>query len=148
MKDRWKVWVAAIALVQLLVIGVDVVLLWPMPSEAEQVAECIREGMTDEQWAELRSRHLSGFVASHGISSENFYFDDGSHLHVGKLNHFPDLAIPLDPGRGTWPMPKQPQPVPLPYSEILSIDASTAETVPPLTRLRRTLARILSDLKE
>jgi len=31
MRSHWKLWVTGIALVQLLVIGVDVALLWPLP---------------------------------------------------------------------------------------------------------------------
>jgi hypothetical protein len=46
---RWKVWVAGIALVQLLVIGVEVALLWPTLSEAEQWANRIDVGMTWDQ---------------------------------------------------------------------------------------------------
>ena len=38
MRNRWKLWVAGIALVQLLVIGVDVALQWPTRSEAAETA--------------------------------------------------------------------------------------------------------------
>jgi hypothetical protein len=46
MKTRWKLWLIGIALVQLLVIGVDAALLWPMPGEAERDATKLRVGMT------------------------------------------------------------------------------------------------------
>jgi hypothetical protein len=46
-RRSWKVWVAGIALVQLLAIGVEVA-LWPTPSEAEQMAAHIRVGMPFE----------------------------------------------------------------------------------------------------
>jgi hypothetical protein len=127
----WKVWVAGIALVQLLIIGVDVTLL--MPSEAELMAASLHKGMTQEQMWELLGEpgkprfwreHLPGRYAFRGYAFR-CVFTDGSRLFVfvyssdERLEDFRVAEVRINP--------------PLP--------------VPPLTRFRRILARILPFLE-
>jgi hypothetical protein len=81
MKRRsWKVLVAGIALVQMLVIGVDTA-LWPIPCEAEQWAERIRDGLTESQEFELDRDYVG---AKESIGGWRFFyrFADGSQMTI------------------------------------------------------------------
>jgi hypothetical protein len=138
MKRRsWKVWVAGIALVQALVILFDEAVLWPMPSEAEQQVASVAVGMS--QWEVLVMFLSPGdHTPRHGRSGEplprttiiadNYSclleFQDGSQLHVtfGRRRGFDQ--------------------------HVTSISTTPAAPVHPLTRLRRTLARVFPFLAE
>jgi hypothetical protein len=125
MKRRsWKVWVAGIALAQLLVLGVDVALLWP--SEAEQIASRLREGMTESEVEEAVGGLGPGYVIRTGREIYHPSFDDGSSLAVvmvwsGRL------------GEGY---------------RVGSFEVVPSAPAHPLTRLRRTLARAFPFLRE
>jgi hypothetical protein len=119
MKRRsWKVWLAGIALAQLLFIGVDVA-LWPMPSEAERAATRLHEGMAREQVLEVVSEDHPGHGRPCG---EQWHFDDESILFV----YYDGVSD----------------------NRVIVIHVATPHPVPPLTRLRRTLARAFPFLKE
>ena len=132
MRKSWKLWLAGIALVQLLVIGVDVALLWP--SEAERGAALVRKGMTDSQVWEVLGEPCEGRFRLLPMTVKNVFhdecycclFDDGSYLYVS-LNGSGERREEF---RVTNVRTQQPLPA------------------PPLTRLRRTLARIFPALKE
>jgi hypothetical protein len=119
MKRRsWKVWVAGIALVQLLVLGVDVALLWP--SQAEQIASRLREGMTETEVEEAVGR-LGGLkVETTGWKDYRPSFDDGSSLTV-------EMVRSERLGQ-EW--------------RVRSFRVVPSAPAHPLTRLRRTLARV------
>ena len=126
MKRRsWKIWVAGIALAQLLVVGVEVALLWPDRSEAEEAAAPIQVGMTAEQYQEVHksiaNSRWTEIVGGSSYEAYDYMFDDGSRL-----------VVTVQPINGA----------------VTSIRASASKTVPPLTRLRRTLARALPFLAE
>ncbi len=97
MRHNWKLWVLGIVLMQLLVVGLDVVLLWPVPSEAESKAAAIQEGMTFAQVKEmLGPYHMMesyGFVQQRADGSpiplDGYYswgYSDGSGLTL-KFQH-------------------------------------------------------------
>jgi hypothetical protein len=119
-RRSWKVWVAGIALAQLLVVGVDVALRWPQqPSEAEREAAKIKLRMTQEQ-----------VVVALGFEGPTFVYlappvwqryDDESRLI---------LAYDSFSGR------------------VISVDAFLPPPIHPLTLLRRTAARVLPFLGE
>ncbi len=124
MKQSWKPWLTGIALVQLLVVGIHLAMLWPMPSEAERVATLLHEGMTDTRAREVVGSRPSLAVASPGGGEDvlpattltlYWRFADGSQLSVAC---------------GA-------------YRLVRTIETSPAAPLPPLTRLRRALARIL-----
>jgi hypothetical protein len=120
-RRSWKVWVAGIALVQALIIGVDMALLWP--SEAERAASRIRVGMTQDQvLAQLEGR---GSVSEGQLLLRPlpwiWQFGDGSSLVV---------LIPISEGR------------------LVVATIHTTPPVHPLARLRHTLARAFPFLGE
>ncbi len=135
----WKIWIAGIALAQLLVIGVDVALLWP--SEAEQMARRIHKGMTCAQVLEVAGGpdpDAKEFFSPHfifpnfrneGLTEEEFgyIFEDGSRLYIGLacLDHGKRLEFP-----------------------VLDVRTQPPPRVDPLTYLRRTLSRLIPALKE
>ena len=81
-RRRWKLWVAGIALMQLLVIGVDAALLWPMPSEAEVVADRLRVGMIEGQARSLLDEG-SSHTSVEGLGGK--FFSYHSSLHPQKI---------------------------------------------------------------
>src|SRR5713226_6953844 len=90
-RRNWKVWVAGIALVQLLVIGSVVAAMWPDPTEAERKAALIRVGMTlEEADAALGGYLRQGGPFRGGIPTADtekgeesaWAEDDGSILYV------------------------------------------------------------------
>jgi hypothetical protein len=130
MKRRyWKVWVAGIALVLMLLLGVVVSLLWPEPSgEAGRVAKQIHIGMmyTDalavldlnKAKRELYGpRDVDGAVKK---TSASFTFEDRSEIML------------------QWDL----------SGRISLVSAGLPRQFHPLTRLRRTLARVLPFLGE
>jgi hypothetical protein len=125
MKRRsWKVWVAGIALMQLLVIEIDAVLLWPEPpSEAEKWAERIRGGMSDADRVAL-FRHCCGGGGTLNSFVNLYSFQDRSELVIGGM-------------RGSDEM-----------EEMQSVRATPAHPIPPLTRLHRALARVFPFLAD
>jgi hypothetical protein len=123
MKTRWKRWVAGIVLVQLLVIGVDLALLWPTPNDAERVAAKIEVGMTWDRARELMQPRLSVWQSPSTVAKDapcRWSYEDGS-----------GLIITRDPT----------------CQHVIEIDTTPPTlppaTVHPLTRLRRTIARVL-----
>jgi hypothetical protein len=128
-RRRWKLWVAGIAFVQLLVIGADVALLWPPPpSEAERMAAHIRVGMPHDQVRRVLAWYKTFDTPEVGGRWGTWCrFEDGSSLYVGV------------PG-GLWPR-----------DTTLTVNSVCTEPPPyihPLTRLRRPLARVLPFLGE
>jgi hypothetical protein len=130
MKRRgWKLWVAGVVLAQLLFVEVGVLLLWPgPPSEAEQVAARIPLGMTVSQVKKV-------FLGRYELHSDgyrewaecNTNFGDGSRVFVE-----------FGRGRIGW------------LDEYVAKSVRTTPAIPvhPLTRLHRTLARVLPFLTE
>jgi hypothetical protein len=121
MCKRWRLWLAGIGLVQLLVIGIEMALLWPMPSEAEQWAERVRTGITPQQRRELASALLFNVGSKSMGYLERYKFPDGSQLSF-IYDSYAD--------------------------EIRDVTMRPGEPVPPLTRLRRALARLIPALGE
>lgn len=125
MRGSWKVWVAGIALVQLLIIGVDAALLWPTPSHAQQAALRIRVGMTDKQWREATKGLIDGIPHSdcrwdtHVMAS--YHFGDGSYL-----------CVTIQPPGGV----------------VSEISVLQLEHVAPPPFWRRIMARLIPSLKE
>ncbi len=120
---RWKLWVAGIALAQLLVIGVDVALLWPAPSEAERAAAMIKMGMPMRDFEQARARFPKSVGGGGNLLTDWKLFPDGSSIFVRFSRDV-----------GGWP--------------VELIDTTPAAPVHPLTWLRRKLARILPALAE
>ena len=126
-RRSWKVWVAGISLAQLLVIDVDVAVL--IPSEAERAAAKIEVGMTWEQATQLLPAlsttlgervSIVAYRVPVPLSGPFFeFFDDGSVLTV-TLDVSGACVETIQPTRATHP----------------------------LTRLRRTLARVFPALAE
>ena len=122
-RRSWKVWVAGIALVQSLVIGVDIALLWPTPTEADRMAAMIHKGMAMSFVAEMEEMQPVGWAtrdaSGRGLSRFSARnFGDGSCILV---------LYDQD-------------------SRVASV--ATGPTDAPLTRLHRTLARVLPLLGE
>jgi hypothetical protein len=122
MKRRsWKVWVTGISLAQLFVLGADVA-MWPQPSEAERMAARLYIGMTEELALEiLRDCH-----GIHGKSSTCrggyfCWFQDGSRLSLG-------FECRVSLGQSY---------------HVTTVRTDPPDPSPPLTRLRRTLARLM-----
>jgi hypothetical protein len=120
MRKRWKLWVAGIALGQLLVIGIDLALLWPTLSDAEHWADRVRMGITQQQRREL-ARYQWFSAGGMGHDWEGYKFSDGSQLSC-----YHNLST----------------------DEITGVVVQPRAPVPPLTRLRRILARLIPALKE
>jgi hypothetical protein len=119
-------WVAGIVLVQLLVIEVDVALLWP--SEAKVAAERVHLGMSEQEVSSsFDSRIYRECVQSLSYKGFCYCFSDGSCLYV-KM-HWHEVVD----GECVF--------------RVTSIRHYSLP-VPPLTRLRRTLARALPFLAE
>jgi hypothetical protein len=124
MKRRsWNVWVAGIALVQLLVLGVDVAMLPPTAFEAEQWADRIQQGMVDAQWDEVERRFGFGEAPFGSAGVFLHCFADGSRLTISRN--------PFGNGR--------------PY---VVVGTQPPTPTHPLASLRRTLARMLPFLEE
>jgi hypothetical protein len=79
-RRSWKVWVAGISLVLLLIVGIGVA-VWPTPSEAQKKAAMIYVGMTESHLYETLNPlpPTSTSLKTHGA----WRFDDGSILNVG-----------------------------------------------------------------
>jgi hypothetical protein len=122
MKRRnWKVWVAGIALAQLLIVEVDAALLIPSPqSKAEQAASQITIGMVVGKRFALPGASWGGGFGTMQLWHERYSFNDGSILWVGVNSE----------------------------DAITSVTVSRAEPIHPLTRLRRALARVFPFLGE
>jgi hypothetical protein len=120
------VWVAGIALVLMLLLGVVVSLLWPEPRcEAGRVASQIRIGMM-----------YTDAVAVMDLNKSNQSIDRGDHKTFAYRCFKDDSTIIVNwdlSGRISWVRAGLPRPNP---------------PVHPLTRLRRTLARALRFLAE
>jgi hypothetical protein len=126
-KRSWKLWVTGIAVVQLLVIGVDMALLWPMPSEAEQLVVQIRPGMSANDVINLAGKY-SGFMAVRDgpLLWASWHFQDGSGFALDFKASLENHSVVI---------------LPVCY-------VSPAQSVPTQIRLRRTLARVLPFLAE
>jgi hypothetical protein len=127
MKRRtWKVWVAGIALAQVLVLGVDMALLWPC--EAEMAAVRLEVGTPMEQTMKVvhaREGPYSRMIFSEPgeaviIGPAHWIFDDSSNLFVTFDSE----------------------------NRVVSVHPEPPSPIHPLTRLRRTLGRILPFLAE
>jgi hypothetical protein len=125
MRKRWKLWAAGMALV-LVMVGVGVLLLlWPATPLAEQKAPLIHEGMTYSQvQAVIGSPGASGPPRQYPTTIW-WGFSDGSSVAVEYL---------LDEATQ--------------QGVVARVRTLPAYSVPPLTRLRRTLARIIPALGE
>jgi hypothetical protein len=124
MCKRWKLWVAGIALGQLLVIGIDVALLWPMPTQAEALFPLFCTGMSE---AEAKSVLGDGCEGGEFCACAKMYarsFEDRSLL----------LVILREHKDGTFTVS---------FAEVIS-----PAPVSPLTRLRHILARLIPALGE
>jgi hypothetical protein len=120
MKRRnWKLWVAGIALAQVLVLGADLS-LWPLLGEAEQAASRVNVGMAGAHWRGLVGGRLLASAPVKRGELHSYRFGDGSTLWV-----VTDYAGALEVTK-VWP------PTP----------------VPPTTCLRRRLACVLPFLGE
>jgi hypothetical protein len=123
-RRSWKVWVAGIALAQLLAIGVDVA-LWPTITEAEQVASRLWLGMTADQATQVVDEWYSQQAVSFRPDRWS-KFSDGSSLALY-------LSQEALTGGDAY---------------VVNIRAIPPPSVHPLTRLRRTLARAFPFLGE
>lgn len=158
MKARWKLWVAGIALVQTLVVGVDVVLLWPIPSQAEQFLARLHDGMSMGAVNEAVKgpAYLSYGPGNDSSGPDGFCditFSDGS-VFSAKLRLGEEFRT-ADPLAHLGVNPDEKLLLVLPATDLLPAGSRTvpnlgaaANPVPitPLTRLRRTLARIIPAL--
>src|SRR5437660_1440712 len=127
-RGHWKVWVAGIVLVQLLVIVVAV-LLWPTPCEAEWWAALIRVGMTEEEAKGVLGSEPSEFLPRSPRS--------GPYRLTWTFGDDSTLCVCSDRNEKI-----------LPPMMVNRIDVWRPTPVPPLTSLRRTLARALPFLGE
>jgi hypothetical protein len=118
------VWVVGIALVQLLVIEIDAVLLWPTPCEAERKAVSIREGMTSKEVDKLAGTTRFG---PYYVIEDRYIWPTLLHW---EYEHGSRLVVALESG------------------QVASIRTTPPTPIPPLTHLRRTLARVFPALKE
>jgi hypothetical protein len=125
-RGRWKLWVAGIALAQLLVLGAAVALVWP--SEAEWVAAKIEVGMRRDQVWEVVNPSPSAW------QPPSTFFDESPWV----LNYADGSILSVE---FTQPVEGRPERVAL-------VRTTPPPPVHPLTRLRRTLARIIPALKE
>jgi hypothetical protein len=140
MSRRRRTLLLGLALVAMLTAGVGAALLWPTPSDAEQMASQLRVGMTMGQVGQV-SEYLGG--------SDPFILTSGRAVPPGRSS---TLITFDDPGRSTRGV------VFLDGSSItIAIDGGGLighiKTTPPapihpLTRLRRTLARAFPFLGE
>jgi hypothetical protein len=119
MKGRhWKSWIAGIALAQLVVLGVVVAMLWPMPSEAEQAAARLCEGM---KWHAIEESLRSKQIISDRTSARYWWrHPDGSALLV------------------SWDWDGAGEQI------LVSFRATAAAPVPALDRLRGLFSRFLA----
>jgi hypothetical protein len=118
-RRRWKLWVVGIALAQLLIIGVEVA-QWPTPDEAEMLAAKIAVGATREQVAKALRLSEVPTVKTRATEVTIHYFDDGSECEI----RFDSNSL------------------------VYAVRIAPSPPVPPLTRLRRTLARAFPFLGE
>jgi hypothetical protein len=129
-RRRWKLWVAGIALVQLLVIGVDVALLWPMPSEAKRSSALVEVGM---EWQRAKELIPTGEIGPMVFRPDGLGGVLGPPHVVWIYSDSSQLGVYLD----------------LSASRVTSVVyIPPSQPVPPLIRLRRTLTRIIPALRE
>jgi hypothetical protein len=128
MRQRWKAWVVGIALAQLLIIGVDAAMLWP--SEAEKALARIHEGMTMEEVEGILGGPAYRIMQSLTVS----VYEPIQRVGIWKREVGTIIIL---------------------FYGIVDVDERVCETsfqpaspIPPLTRLRRTLARIIPVLEE
>jgi hypothetical protein len=130
MRKSWRLWAAGMALVLVLALGVGVALLWPIPSEAERKAALICDGMTYNE-------------ASTSLGETSFAWESTQYDQRGVISkastvfcyRYPDqsgLRVFVDSNSGL----------------VDDVFIDDFPSVPLLTRLRRTLARIFPALKE
>jgi hypothetical protein len=117
---RRRTLLLGLALVALLAGGIGAALLWPMSSEAEQMAALIHEGMTQQQVEKIVGPHEGRAWFSEGWGcvpdGREWRFQDGSALQIGFCPNITSINV--------------------------------APPDPPLPRLRRTLARAFPFLGE
>jgi hypothetical protein len=121
MRKRWKVWATGLALALLLAAGAGAALLWPTPNEAERMAALIRPGM---KWGEVEAvlgpppmKVVGADVVGGPANAFGWSQSDGSMLIFSFGPH----------GER--------------FGQVMEIRTRPPAPVPPLTRLRRTLAR-------
>jgi hypothetical protein len=151
MKRRsWKVWVAGIALVQLLVIGVDVALLWPEMSEVDELATFVRPGMTEEQVYGLVGEHMPGrLVWVWGAVGRELWRPETGWAEVWTLRHRFAPTLPTDKTRKTLFFEDGSKLIVYFQGDnVISVDTTPPPPTHPLTRLRRTLAGVFPFLAE
>jgi hypothetical protein len=144
MKRRsWKVCVAGIAVVQLLVIGADVAVLWPTPCEADKAIVRIHEGMSFRSAKEtVNALFFSIYWAKLGGDRRGwvceFTFLDGSHFVAGLRapSDFQGIVDDFYADRVFLVLP------------FLEIRPPTPARGSPVATLRRTLARVFPALEE
>jgi hypothetical protein len=124
MRNRWKVWAAGLALV-LLVVGVGVVSMWPTSCEAERKAALVHEGLTYQEVAGLIGEPNELIEWNHQKSVRCKTFNDHSGLIV---------CFRLEKDGNNL------------VGFLTSARVSPPPPVHPLTRLRRTLARLIPAL--
>jgi hypothetical protein len=86
MRTSWRVWLPAIVLVQVLVIGLDVSLLWPEPSQAEEALDRLHDGMTFQAAANAIGGPCASSLTYGSYDGEGPY---GWHCAFG----FPDGSV-------------------------------------------------------
>jgi hypothetical protein len=123
---NWKLWLAGILLVQLLVVGVDVVMLWPTQSYAEQAASQVKSGMTEDDVDKL----ISSYWVNTSMGRDTRVSDHVQLCH--RLGDGSILIVTSDPRSG----------------RVVSAHSWNPVKTHPLTRLRRTLAHLIPALKE
>jgi hypothetical protein len=135
MKRRRKVWDAGLSLFLLLALGVAAALLWPLPSEAEQKAAIIQEGMVSEKVAELLrgGMHVDSNLIPIGdlvYGVDGPFYEEGWTQNDGSTVFIKFKVVGVD------------------HSRVASVCTTPADPIHPMTRLRRSLARFFPALKE
>ncbi len=137
MRSRRRTRLLGLALVLLLALGVGVSLLWPMPCEAEQTAALLHIGMLERDACQLIDSDTARIRLPNSYSglapwppdyqTHSVFFADGSRAAVDFQKN----------SSGEWRL-----------SSVKVEPPDPPLVTNPLTRLRRTLARILPFLVE
>jgi hypothetical protein len=125
MRKRWKAWAAGLVLVALLAGGLAVSVFWPTPYEADREAAKFNVGMLFDDPPILDGENVLSITTRLRDGDGRWWplrwgFSDGSFLHITYGDDRRVSSVRIQP-----PTP-----------------------VPPLTRLHRTLARIVPALGE